>query len=88
MPFARHRGSIIANANILHSLPDANSFGSVGPYQAIFGLAVFYGGTAQFIAGIMEFRVGNTFGCTVHCSYGVSLSSSENPHGESSLLTL
>jgi succinate-acetate transporter protein len=28
------------------------------------------GGTAQFVAGIMEFRVGNTFGTTVHCSYG------------------
>lgn len=27
------------------------------------------GGVAQFVAGIMEFRVGNTFGCTVHCSY-------------------
>lgn len=28
------------------------------------------GGAAQFIAGIFEFRVGNTFGSTVHCSYG------------------
>ena len=28
------------------------------------------GGTAQLIAGIMEFRVGNTFGSTVHASYG------------------
>ena len=28
------------------------------------------GGLAQFVAGIMEFRVGNTFGTTVHCSYG------------------
>lgn len=28
------------------------------------------GGTAQFVAGILEFRVGNTFGSTVHCSYG------------------
>ena len=28
------------------------------------------GGMAQFVAGIMEFRVGNTFGTTVHCSYG------------------
>lgn len=28
------------------------------------------GGTAQIIAGIFEFRVGNTFGSTVHCSYG------------------
>jgi succinate-acetate transporter protein len=28
------------------------------------------GGLAQVIAGIMEFRVGNTFGTTVHVSYG------------------
>lgn len=27
------------------------------------------GGLAQFVAGIMEFRVGNTFGSTVHCAY-------------------
>ena len=36
----------------------------------MFGLAVFLGGGAQFIAGLMEFRVGNTFGTTVHCCYG------------------
>lgn len=52
------------------SLPGANSFGTVGPYQVIFGLALFMGGAAQLIAGIMEFTVGNTFGTTVHCSYG------------------
>lgn len=51
-------------------LPDSNPFGSVGPDQAVFGLAIFYGGAAQFIAGLLEFRVGNTFGTTVHCSYG------------------
>lgn len=28
------------------------------------------GGLAQLIAGMMEFRVGNTFGTTVHISYG------------------
>lgn len=28
------------------------------------------GGMAQFFAGIMEFVVGNTFGTTVHCTYG------------------
>lgn len=28
------------------------------------------GGTAQILAGLMQFRVGNTFGTTVHCSYG------------------
>lgn len=36
----------------------------------MFGLAIFFGGAAQFVAGILEFCVGNTFGTTVHCSYG------------------
>ncbi|GJN71500.1 GPR1/FUN34/yaaH family protein [Purpureocillium lilacinum] len=51
-------------------LPNSNPLGNVGPDQAVFGLAIFFGGAAQFIAGIMQFRVGNTFGTTVHCSYG------------------
>jgi uncharacterized protein len=51
-------------------LPGSNPEGNVGPDQAVFGLAIFMGGFAQFVAGIMEFRVGNTFGTTVHCSYG------------------
>ncbi|EQL00371.1 Gpr1 family protein [Ophiocordyceps sinensis CO18] len=51
-------------------LPGSNPMGDVGPDQAVFGLAVFLGGASQFIAGIMEFRVGNTFGTTAHCSYG------------------
>ena len=34
------------------------------------GLAAFYGGTVQLIAGIQEFRAGNTFGATAFCSYG------------------
>lgn len=51
-------------------LPNSNPEGAVGPDQAVFGLAIFMGGFAQFVAGIMEFRVGNTFGTTVHCSYG------------------
>lgn len=50
-------------------LPHSNPQGNVGPNQAIFGLALFMGGAAQFVAGVMEFRVGNTFGSTVHCSY-------------------
>ncbi|EEH39319.2 hypothetical protein PAAG_08588 [Paracoccidioides lutzii Pb01] len=51
-------------------LPGSDPFGSVGPDQAVFGLAVFFGGGAQIIAGIMEFVAGNTFGTTVHLSYG------------------
>jgi len=33
-------------------------------------LALFYGGVAQFVAGIFEFRAPNTFGATAFCSYG------------------
>lgn len=55
---------------ITYRLPDNNPEGDVGPFQAVFGLAIFMGGFAQFVAGIMEFRVGNTFGTTVHCCYG------------------
>lgn len=36
----------------------------------VIGLAIFYGGIAQLIAGIMEFRTGNTFGATAFTSYG------------------
>jgi len=36
----------------------------------VVGLALFYGGIVQIIAGIQEFRAGNTFGATAFCSYG------------------
>src|SRR5439155_2789571 len=34
------------------------------------GLALFYGGLVQLVAGIQEFRRNNTFGATAFCSYG------------------
>lgn len=37
---------------------------------AIVSMGIFYGGLAQVIAGIMEFRKGNTFGTTAFTSYG------------------
>jgi succinate-acetate transporter protein len=40
-----------------------------GPFIVI-GLAVFYGGIVQIIAGIQAFRNGNTFQATAFCSYG------------------
>lgn len=61
---------LITDYLLINSLPGSDPFGTVGPFQVVFGLAVFYGGAAQFVAGIMEFRLGNTFGTTVHCSYG------------------
>ena len=36
----------------------------------VFGLAFAYGGIAQLLAGLWEFRTGNTFGATAFCSYG------------------
>ncbi|MBN1434723.1 acetate uptake transporter [Candidatus Fermentibacterales bacterium] len=37
----------------------------------ILSMGIFYGGLAQIIAGIMEFRNGNTFGLTAFTSYGL-----------------
>jgi len=36
----------------------------------IFAMGIFYGGIAQIIAGILEFRKGNTFGTTAFISFG------------------
>jgi succinate-acetate transporter protein len=38
--------------------------------KTVLPLALFYGGLAQLIAGIWEFRKANTFGATAFCSYG------------------
>jgi uncharacterized protein len=39
--------------------------------HAIFiSLAIFYGGLAQLLAGMWEYRTGNTFGATAFASYG------------------
>jgi len=40
-----------------------------GLLPMVAGLAVAYGGIAQLIAGIWEFRTGNTFGAVAFCSY-------------------
>lgn len=37
----------------------------------ILAMGLFYGGLAQIIAGILEYRKGNTFGVTAFCSYGL-----------------
>lgn len=52
---------------ICYRSPDSNPLNTP---SEIFGLAVFYGGAAQFLAGVMEFRLTNTYASTVHCSYG------------------
>ena len=37
----------------------------------ILAMGIFYGGIAQVIAGIMEWKKGNTFGTTAFTSYGL-----------------
>jgi len=37
----------------------------------ILSMGIFYGGIAQIIAGIMEYKKGNTFGTTAFTSYGL-----------------
>ena len=39
--------------------------------SAVLSMGLFYGGLAQIIAGILEFRKGNTFGMTAFLSYGL-----------------
>jgi uncharacterized protein len=41
-----------------------------GLLPLIASLALAYGGVAQLLAGIWEFRTGNTFGAVAFCSYG------------------
>lgn len=36
----------------------------------VFGLALFYGGLVQLVAGVIEFFKNSTFGAVVFCSYG------------------
>jgi uncharacterized protein len=38
--------------------------------SAVFAMGIFYGGLAQVIAGIMEWKKNNTFGMTAFISYG------------------
>ncbi|MGZ3603303.1 MAG: acetate uptake transporter [Ktedonobacterales bacterium] len=50
-----------ANAGFLPNKSDA---------LVVVGLALFYGGLVQLLAGMWEFRGGNTFGATAFSSYG------------------
>jgi succinate-acetate transporter protein len=48
---------------------NAKLLGSGGE-PIVFGLALTYGGLAQLLAGMWEFRTGNTFGAVAFTSYG------------------
>ena len=52
------------------SLVNAGVLKGAGDVKVVIGLAVFYGGLAQLLAGMWEFRNGNTFGAVAFTSYG------------------
>jgi succinate-acetate transporter protein len=51
------------------SMFNAGLVGKAGE-PVVLGLALAYGGGAQLLAGMWEFRKGNTFGATAFSSYG------------------
>jgi uncharacterized protein len=51
------------------SMVNSNLVGS-GATPVVFGLALAYGGIGQLLAGMWEFRNGNTFGAVAFSSYG------------------
>lgn len=53
---------------VLLNLHNAGFFGTD---DLIVAMGIFYGGMAQILAGVMEFRKGNTFGTTAFTSYGL-----------------
>ncbi len=52
-------------------LLNIHNAGFYGMNAMILSMGIFYGGIAQIIAGIMEWKKGNTFGTTAFTSYGL-----------------
>ena len=52
-------------------LLNLHNSGLYGLAPMILAMGIFYGGIAQVIAGILEWKKGNTFGTTAFCSYGL-----------------
>ncbi|MFI1168085.1 acetate uptake transporter [Streptomyces sp. NPDC020801] len=59
-----------ALTTLMLSVINTNLLKETGAIILVLGLAAFYGGLAQFVAGVFEFRRGNTFGATAFGSFG------------------
>ena len=66
-----------AGTTFVLSLMNANLV-SIRGIGAVLALAIAYGGLAQLLAGLWEFRTGNTFGAVAFCSFGTGVPSSAN----------
>lgn len=59
-----------ALTTLILSFGNANIIAESGAIVFVLGAAAFYGGLAQLLAGMWEFKRGNTFGATAFSSFG------------------
>jgi len=59
-----------ALTTLILSFGNANIISETGAIVFVLGAAAFYGGLAQLLAGMWEFKRGNTFGATAFSSFG------------------
>src|SRR5207245_8970794 len=59
----------VARTSVVLSSHNAGLCGTAG-IAVVIGLAIFYGGVGQFMAGMWEVRNTNTFGATAFSTYG------------------
>ena len=59
-----------AVTTMMLSMFNVKWFGPVEDFPLLMTTAFAFGGTAQFLAGLMEYPRGNTFGTVAFCSYG------------------
>lgn len=59
-----------ALTTLVLSIVNAGLLSGTNDVKIVIGLAAFYGGLAQLLAGMWEFRNGNTFGATAFSTYG------------------
>ena len=59
-----------AVTTMMLSMFNVKWFGPVEAFPLLMTTAFAFGGTAQFLAGLMEYPRGNTFGMVAFCSYG------------------
>jgi succinate-acetate transporter protein len=52
-------------------LLNIHNLGVTGLDSMILGMGIFFGGFAQILAGLMEFKKNNTFGTTAFTAYGI-----------------
>jgi uncharacterized protein len=52
-------------------LLNLHNMGFFGVNSIVVAMGIFFGGLAQMVAGVMEFRKGNTFGTLAFTSYGL-----------------